>query len=107
MLVQRIDDEEEGVDKSVNNSARNLNVAAKRPRFHAFHSETHLLNEQSPGGAGGDQMASFQSLAVERRECNKIGFLAVVGDDANARPTGVRNISTLNGKQLGASSPSK
>jgi hypothetical protein len=61
-----------------------------RSRFQTLHRNPNLLDQQSARGAGGDQMTSLQSLAIERREGNQVRFLAIVRNDchsgrANAR----------------------
>ena len=83
---QRIDEEDQTVDHAFGNQRTDLLVAAERAAAHAPYLETGAcLDDPLAGGAGGDQAAAFERLAMRRNESDQIVFLLVMGDQREAQ----------------------
>jgi len=56
VFVQRIDDEEDGVDLPLHDPAGHLHIAPQRARAEALDRNADFVGQQIAGGAGGDQI---------------------------------------------------
>ncbi len=84
VLVQGVDEEDDGVNLSLHDATRDLHIPAKRTRREALNLQPNLLGKQVTGSAGGDQVILTESVSIEGRKCDQIGLLAIVRNDRDA-----------------------
>src|SRR5665811_2410568 len=85
MLVERIDDEQNGVELALDNQVGDLHVAPVWTALHAVDLQADLLAQHARGGACANQLAPLEAIPVVRGERNQIDLLAVVRDDRQPR----------------------
>ena len=97
MLVERIDEEDHGINLAFDDPAGDLNVAAMWSRCDTFDLEPNLVTEQIAGGTGRDQLVLGKARPIKGGKSHQVRLLAIVRDDRKARAI---LMSSLHGRQL-------
>jgi hypothetical protein len=88
LRLERVPEEDEHVDRALDDLGADLQVAAERAARNPLHRELEAVVEQAARRAGGDEPVAHQRVDVEPRPLEQVLLAVVVRDEGDASGRG-------------------